>query len=241
MTPEQMEALKEKIKNMSPEELREFQKKQCIFCHIISGKVQAKKVYEDSKTLAILDINPANPGHILLLPKEHYAIFPQMPDEELDHISMVAKALSNAVLKTLEATGTNIVIANGPAAGQKAQHSMVHIIPRKEEDNIKFELPQKTIAENELETIRKKLSERLSSMLGKKELKEEIREEIKPVPIPKITTPQNKIETVKKIEPKNKIAEHKEEEKKPKKQKETKPAKEKKADLDDIARVLGIK
>ena len=51
MTPEQVEELKEKIKNMSPEELREFQKKQCIFCHIVAGKVQSKKVYEDEKLI----------------------------------------------------------------------------------------------------------------------------------------------------------------------------------------------
>ena len=96
MSPEQIEELKEKIKNMTPEELKEFQKKQCIFCQIISGKVQAKKVYEDEKTIAILDINPANPGHVLLLPKEHYTVMPQLPAEDIAHISIVAKFLSNA-------------------------------------------------------------------------------------------------------------------------------------------------
>src|SRR3989344_2863950 len=95
MTPEQVEALKEKLKNMSPEELKEFQKKQCIFCQIISGKIEAKRVYEDERVLAILDINPANPGHILLMPKEHYAIMPQIPKEEMEHLFMAAKALSN--------------------------------------------------------------------------------------------------------------------------------------------------
>ena len=76
MTEEQVKELQEKIKNMSPEELKEFQKKQCVFCQIISGKVQSKKVYDDEKCIAILDINPANPGHVLLLPKEHYSIMP---------------------------------------------------------------------------------------------------------------------------------------------------------------------
>ena len=92
-SPEEMEALQEKIKNMSPEELKEFQKKQCIFCQIIEGKVQAKKIYEDEKSIAILDINPANPGHILLLPKEHYSVMPQIPEEEVAHLFMVSKFL----------------------------------------------------------------------------------------------------------------------------------------------------
>lgn len=167
MTEEEIEALKEKIKNMSPEELRDFQKKQCIFCHIISGKVQAKKIYEDDKTLAVLDINPANPGHILLLPKEHYSIMPQLPEDELKHIFMVAKSLSNAALKSLEATGTNIVVANGSAAGQKAQHFMVHIIPRKEDDNISFSIPQNKIPENELNIIQKKLFKKMVLITSK--------------------------------------------------------------------------
>jgi histidine triad (HIT) family protein len=163
MNEEDVAALQEKIKNMSPEELREFQKKQCIFCHIVSGRVQAKKIYEDDKTVAVLDINPANPGHILLLPKEHYAIMPQLPEDELGHIFMVAKYLSNSALKALEASGTNIIVANGPAAGQKAQHFMVHIIPRKENDNISFSIPQQKIPEKDLEIIGDKLSKKMQA------------------------------------------------------------------------------
>ena len=60
----------EDLKNMSPEEIQELQKQQCIFCHIVSGKVASRKVYEDDSVIAILDIHPANPGHVLLLPKE---------------------------------------------------------------------------------------------------------------------------------------------------------------------------
>ncbi|MBI2208489.1 HIT domain-containing protein [Candidatus Woesearchaeota archaeon] len=79
MSEEQLKALQEKLKNMSPEELKEFQKKQCIFCQIISGNVQSRKIYEDGHVLAVLDINPANPGHILVMPREHY-IFLSCPE-----------------------------------------------------------------------------------------------------------------------------------------------------------------
>ncbi len=133
-TPEQIKEMQEKIAKMSPEELKEFQKKQCIFCHIISGKVQSRKVYEDDHTVAVLDINPANPGHLLLLTKEHYSIMPQLPADVLEHVFVVAKNLSNALLRAIDARGSNIMVANGVAAGQKAQHFMVHIIPRKDKD-----------------------------------------------------------------------------------------------------------
>ena len=247
MTPEQVEELKEKIKKMSPEELKEFQKKQCIFCHIVAGKVQAKKVYEDGKCLAILDINPANPGHILLLPKEHYSVMPQLPEEEIEHIFMVAKSLSNVALRTLEATGTNIIVANGPAAGQKAQHFMVHVIPRRENDGVEFTLPQKTISEKELNAIQEKISGRLS----KPGLKREAVAKQPQIILPKAKTDIDKIipkagKKVVEAEFEEKKAEAAKAKKKPKAEKKPETEKnalkkEGNANLDDIARVLGVK
>ena len=163
ISQEQLKALQEKIKQMSPEELKEFQKKQCIFCQIVAGKIQSRKVFEDEKTVAILDINPANPGHVLLLTKEHYSIMPQLPDDEVSHIFMVAKALSNSMLRGIEVQGTNIIVANGIAAGQRAQHFMVHIIPRKDNDGIDFVLPQKTMQQDEIEAVGNKL---IASLAG---------------------------------------------------------------------------
>jgi len=178
MSPEQVKALQEKIKQMSPEELKEFQKKQCIFCQIIDGKVSSKKVYEDEVCIAILDINPANPGHLLLMPKEHYSIMPMVPDEEIAHLGMVSKALSHALLKALKVTGTNIFIANGPAAGQRAQHFMIHVIPRKEGDGVGMSIPEKQVSEAELSEVKKAVQERVIHNL---KLKKEIVEAEKPV------------------------------------------------------------
>jgi len=169
ISPEQLKALQEKIKNMSPEELKEFQKKQCIFCQIIAGKIQAKKVYEDERVLAILDINPANPGHVLLLTKEHYSIMPQIPDDEVSYVFMVVKAISNAMLRSIDAQGANIIVANGIAAGQRAQHFMAHIIPRKENDGISFALPQKTLDEKEIGAVGDKLIAALGGTAEKEE------------------------------------------------------------------------
>jgi histidine triad (HIT) family protein len=117
-------------------EQKEQVRSQCIFCQIADGKIPSKKVYEDEKVLAILDINPANPGHILLLPKEHFSIMPQMDDEIVFYLSMICKKLSQVLLKSLQAQGTTIFSANGSAAGQKAPHFMIHIIPRTEGDEV---------------------------------------------------------------------------------------------------------
>ena len=212
MSPEQMKELQEKIKNMSPEELKEFQKKQCIFCQIVAGKIQAKKIYEDDRVLVILDINPANPGHALILTKEHYSIMPQIPDDEISYVFMVVKSLSNTMLRSIDAHGTNVIVANGIAAGQRAQHFMVHLIPRKENDGVNFTLPQKTMQQEEIEAVGNKI---VASLTGAPQ-KEEIQ-------MPKINFPEKKINGQKLIS-------------------EEKSEKAKSGiDLDDIAKLLGAK
>ncbi len=192
LSPEQA-AMQEKLKNMSPEELAEFQKKNCIFCQIISGKVQSKKIYEDPKCLAVLDINPSNPGHILLLPKEHYSIMPQMPEDVIGHMFMIAKSLSNIMLKTLKVTGTTIFVANGIAAGQKAQHFMLHVIPRKEGDGLDvLNIPQRQVNENDMVEVHKRLVEKINQVFG---IQQEVKE------------PEEHIEDLKEVAKEEKSAE----------------------------------
>ncbi len=165
-----MEMGQEEIDSMSPEQIAEMQRQNCLFCHIIGGRADAKKVYEDNKVIAVLDINPANPGHVLLLPKDHYAIMPQIPDEILSHMFMVAKGMSKALLKAFHAEGTNIFVANGGSSGQKAQHFMVHIIPRKQGDNIvAFNIPKARVGEDELRDIKARIKPKISSVFGLKE------------------------------------------------------------------------
>ncbi len=136
ITDEARAAMAEKLKSMSPDQIAQLQKEQCIFCSIISGKIPAKKIYEDKLMVAILDINPAAKGHLLLIPKNHYMILPHVPDSELAHLFLVAQKLSQSVLRTFKVGGTTIFIANGQVAGQRAQHVMVHVIPRKEGDKV---------------------------------------------------------------------------------------------------------
>jgi len=154
------------MEGITPEQLAAVQQ-QCIFCQIASGKVPAKKVYEDKHVLAILDINPASAGHILLITKKHYFVMPQIPENEVEHIGKIAKQLSQILLKALKVEGTSIFIANGVAAGQKAQHFMLHIIPRKQGDNIELTIPQRQVSEEDFNKIHKALIEGVEKHLGK--------------------------------------------------------------------------
>ena len=177
-----MEFSDEEMRNMSPSEIADQQKKNCIFCHIVSGRVATKKVYEDDKCLGILDINPANPGHVLLLPKEHYAIMPLVPEDLIAHMFTVAKHISQAQLKALRAQGTTIMAANGMVAGQRAPHFMIHVIPRKEGDDVGFSYQTRQLAEDDLVKLASAIRRRVNTLLGL-ESKEPLDMNVKPAKI----------------------------------------------------------
>ena len=96
---------------------------------MIAGEIPTYKVFEDDKVFAILDINPANEGHVLLLPKQHFQILPQVPPELLGHMMIIAKKISQMMLSVMRVKGTSLLFEVGEAAGQKAPHVMLHIIP----------------------------------------------------------------------------------------------------------------
>jgi histidine triad (HIT) family protein len=218
--------------NLSPEEIAAMSRQQCIFCHIAAGRVASKKIYEDDRVVCVLDINPGNPGHVLIVPKEHYVIMPQLPEDLLQHIGMVAKGVSKAQLKALKAQGTNIFVANGVTAGQRAQHFMMHVIPRMEKDEIGLVLPERAMNAADAKKAQQILKKALAKALGLKTENEPETEE-------ESQSPKEGEPAEKKAEPKQEKKPEKAEAKKPaEKKKPAAPQKKDKANLDDIAKLL---
>lgn len=112
----------------------------CVFCKIIKGALPASVVYEDETTLAIMDINPINKGHVLIMPKKHYASLREMPEQEANHLMSVVAKVEKAVweLEDIACTGTNILQNNGRHAWQDVFHVHFHVIPRFEGDGFKI-------------------------------------------------------------------------------------------------------
>jgi len=165
----------EDLSKLSPEELEKLQFLQCPFCQIIDGMIPSKIVYDDKECVAILDINPAIRGHILLLPKHHYLVGPQVPDKLMAHLGVVVKKLSKALMKALKVQGTKIVIANGQSAGQKANHFMIHLIPVESGTNF-LNLERHDVNDKDLEEISQNLRIYISKIFGLNNVTEPPRE-----------------------------------------------------------------
>ena len=132
---------------------------ECPFCLISVGKIPVKKIYEDNKVIAILDINPANKGHTLVIPRKHYPSLSLVPPEEIEHIFKVANNISTALLEISE--GTNLLVSNGVSAGQKVEHILIHVIPRFENDGINFGWNPRKQTEEELSKLQEEIKKRI--------------------------------------------------------------------------------
>ena len=110
----------------------------CIFCKIIAGEIPCFKIYEDDDTLAFMDINPANEGHALVIPKEHAENVHSVSDDAIAATVITAKKVAAAVDKTLHPQGLNLLQCNGPAAAQSVLHFHMHVLPRRDDDELKL-------------------------------------------------------------------------------------------------------
>ena len=116
-------------------------------------------IHETENIIAALAPKPASPGHIIVYPKKHYTILEQIPDYEVGELFQIVNKLSIIIFEALQLQGTNIILQNGLAAGQTTPHVMVHIIPRKEKDNINFEWKPKQLTQEEMSTVELKLKQ----------------------------------------------------------------------------------
>ena len=116
----------------------------CIFCKILEGKSESSIVYEDELSIAIMDIQPVNPGHILVIPKEHIPYINDSHQNIGAHLFKIGIQINTALLKSnVRCEGVDYLLANGEAAGQEVFHAHLHIIPRFEKDGFGFKFHDK--------------------------------------------------------------------------------------------------
>ena len=110
----------------------------CLFCGIIAGDVPGQIVDSDDATVAFMDINPATPGHALVVPRNHSEDLIAATDEDLETTMLAARRLAKRMDEVLEPAGFNILSACRPAAWQTVFHYHLHVIPRYEDDPLKL-------------------------------------------------------------------------------------------------------
>ena len=112
----------------------------CVFCRIIRGDLPASAVYEDATVLAFMDINPVNPGHVLVVPKAHLPYPADMDEATGEHLFRVAMRMARALRRSgIRCNGVNLFLADGAEAGQEVLHVHLHVIARFQGDAFRIE------------------------------------------------------------------------------------------------------
>jgi histidine triad (HIT) family protein len=109
---------------------------ECVFCKIVQGKLPAAKVLETPAALAFLDIQPLAQGHVLLVPKEHYATLADIPPPLLAEVTAELPRLSRALASVVGAPALTLAANNGREADQLVPHLHFHLIPRRADDGL---------------------------------------------------------------------------------------------------------
>jgi len=144
----------------------------CIFCQIVAGKIPAYKIYENEKVICILDINPANKGHVLVLPKNHVKTIFEMDPKDYAIMMDIGRAVAGTLF-SFGAEGINILYSLGEVAGQRSEHLFIHVIPRYKDDKVHLVWEPKQLSPEDFKDITEKLSEGIKKFIAPPPKKEE--------------------------------------------------------------------
>ncbi len=101
----------------------------CVFCKIVAGEIKSERLFEDDQTIAIRDLNPQAPVHLLIISKEHIESMMRLLSEKspiVGHMALTANELARH--EGLWPKGYRLVINAGPDGGQSVAHLHLHLL-----------------------------------------------------------------------------------------------------------------
>ncbi|AEC02493.1 HIT family protein [Parasphaerochaeta coccoides] len=128
-----------------------------IFEKIMTDDIPSVQLYSDKTCIVILDINPVSKGHALVISRNPYPTIGECPEDVFSHLCAVARKVDERLRQSLGCDATNIMINNGPAAGQDVPHLHIHVIPRYASDKCIVALQHEKYDDGEMAEYGKKL------------------------------------------------------------------------------------
>ena len=135
--------------------------KDCIFCKIANGEIPSATIYENSDFRVFLDVAPANRGHALIVPKEHFKDIFDIDAVTAGKLFSLATEVARAMKSVLNCDGMNIIQNNGIVAGQTVFHFHLHLIPRYENDNVNIGWQPGDSVSSELQELAKEIRKKI--------------------------------------------------------------------------------
>ena len=103
----------------------------CVFCRLVAGTLPISIIAETDDILAVMDIQPVNPGHALVIPKAHAPYLADLNASLAAQIFAMGLRVAAALRASgIRCEGVNLFLADGEAAGQEIFHAHLHVFPR---------------------------------------------------------------------------------------------------------------
>lgn len=111
----------------------------CVFCAIASGRADASVVHADEHVVAFMDIRPLTPGHMLVVPRRHYAGLAELDPVDGGRMFQAAQQVAGLLRRSdLPCAGVNLFLADGREAGQEVFHVHLHVVARSRGDGFQM-------------------------------------------------------------------------------------------------------
>jgi histidine triad (HIT) family protein len=141
--------------------------RQCVVCDIVAGREASSQVYQDEHVLAFMDLSPVNPGHTLVVPKQHADGLIDLDIEMGARLWRVGHRIARALYRTgLRCEGVNVLVADGAAAFQEVFHAHLHVFPRYVGDAFRIDADWRQQDRAELDATAATLAHALSDIAG---------------------------------------------------------------------------
>ena len=101
----------------------------CVFCEIVAGDIPSETVYQDDELIAIRDISPMAPTHLLVIPRKHIASLNELSEADFSVTGDMAKVAGQmAKNEGIAESGYRLDINCGKQGGQSVSHLHMHLL-----------------------------------------------------------------------------------------------------------------
>ncbi|WP_437010173.1 HIT family protein [Streptomyces sp. enrichment culture] len=109
---------------------------ECDFCSIARGEADAEVVFDSADNIAFMPLNPATPGHLLVIPKGHFRDIWELDASAAKSLIESTLIVAHGLRAAVNPQGLNMINSSGAAATQTVFHLHVHLVPRWEGDRL---------------------------------------------------------------------------------------------------------
>jgi histidine triad (HIT) family protein len=142
----------------------------CIFCRLLADELPASFVHRGPLVFVLMDIQPVNAGHLLVVPNQHVALLGDLPEDAATEMFRMGHRCVAALRRSgLPCEGVNLFLADGEAAMQEIPHVHLHVFPRFAGDGFGLKFPQRYFekpSRSGLDSCAEKIRDALNGLSG---------------------------------------------------------------------------